>query len=111
MKKISKAKLKLREQFAVLAVEAIKSHGGTPTDEARREYTMPTKYGPLWLHVVPDFGDIGTVFTRFDNNVLAAPQTGCNKFSGKWNHHYFTWDLEMAIQDLRYNLGRVAISA
>lgn len=110
MKTISKAKQKLRERFAAAAVEAIRRHYGTPTDEARREYTMPTKYGPLRLHVVSDFGDIGTVFMQFDNDALAAPYTGCSQPSGKWNHHYFHWDLAAAVDDLRRALGRVAIA-
>jgi len=110
MKTLSKAKQKLRDRFEGQAVETIKSHYGTPTDEARREYTMPTKYGPLWLHVVADFGDIGTVFTRFDNADMAAPHTGCNPYSGKWNHHYFHWDLSAAVHDLQQQLGSVAIA-
>ena len=110
MKTLIKTIQKLRDRFAATAVETILRHYGTPTDEARREYTMPTKYGPLRLHIIPDFGDIGAVMTRFANADHAAPQTGCNPYSGKWNHHYFHWDLSLAVQDLQQQLGSVAIA-
>jgi hypothetical protein len=53
-------------------------------------------------------GEVGTVFSRFDNPQAALQLVDCNRFSGKWNFHYFTgWTVETAIADLASQLRRV----
>jgi hypothetical protein len=51
---------------------------------------------------------LGTVFTRFDDPKTARQLVDCNRFSGKWNHHYFDgWTVETAINDLSVWLKKV----
>jgi hypothetical protein len=50
----------------------------------------------------------GTVFTCFDDPAAARQLVDCNRFSGKWNHHYFDgWDTKTALADLSIQLEKV----
>ena len=56
--------------------------------------TLQTKAGRLCLHVDADQLDgLGTLFTCFDDPQAARQFVDCNRFSGKWNFHFFDgWD-------------------
>lgn len=73
------------------------------------DFTLQTKAGKLILH--PDENDtigLGTVFTRFDDPQAARQLVDCNRFSGKWNFHYFDgWTVETAMDDLSDQLKGV----
>ena len=109
-KKLSKAKLKLQEQFRQDVIDAITASGGVPCEGGCYDWTMPTRYGTLGLSVSKfptEFG-VGTVFTRFENHELAEPHTGCSHYSGKWNFHYLdVWTPDTAVLDLEWQLRKV----
>jgi hypothetical protein len=51
---------------------------------------------------------LGTVYARFDDPQKARLLANCNRFSGKWNAHYFDgWTVETAVDDLRRRLRMV----
>ena len=81
--------------------------GGEAGGEDR--FTLQTKAGKLLLH--PDENDtigLGTVFTCFDDPQAARQLVDCNRFSGKWNFHYFDgWTVETAMDDLSAQLKGV----
>jgi len=95
-----------RIQFLKQAKQLLLDLGATPVGE---EFVLVTKAGKLKLHPSDwDGEEIGTVFGRFDDPDVARQLVDCNRFSGKWNHHYFsTWTVETAIADLAYWLRRV----
>lgn len=100
-----------QKQFRQGAAEVIRTVGGTesPNESGGYRFHLDTKYGLLRLHI--DEHDQhegpGTVFTCFEN-ATAASEIGGNRFSGKWNHHYFAgWTVEAALGDLEKNLHRV----
>jgi hypothetical protein len=97
-----------RQRFVHRCHELIKTFGGVRT-EGFYEWALPTRYGRLGLTVTENTaGGPGTVFTRFDDPQAAHPHTGCNRFSGKWNHHYFdNWTVDTALADLECDLHRV----
>ncbi|MGO8744665.1 MAG: hypothetical protein ACLQNE_01625 [Thermoguttaceae bacterium] len=71
---------------------------------------METKAGRLLLSVDANQRlGLGTVFTCFDDpKVARALVPDCNRFSGKWNHHYFDgWTVEGALADLEFQLKRI----
>ena len=73
------------------------------------EFVLETKVGRLTLYPVEnrDKG-LGTVFGRFDDSEAARQIADCNRFSGKWNRHYFEgWTVETAIDDLAARLRKV----
>ena len=54
------------------------------------EFVLETRVGRLRLHPsVHQEEGLGTVFGRFDAPEKARQLVDCNRFSGKWNHHYF----------------------
>jgi hypothetical protein len=73
------------------------------------DYVLQTKAGRLKLHVSNYEGEeVGTVYARFDDPDTAKLLVDCNRFSGKWNFHYFDgWTVESAIADLSAQLRRV----
>jgi len=101
-----------RQRFVKQAVQLLLGLGAKQEDGEAYRFTIQTKAGVLRLH--PDENHTsgpGTVFTRFDDPQAARQIVDCNQFSGKWNHHYFDpWDVETAIADLTYWLGRVISS-
>ena len=72
-------------------------------------FTLQTKAGRLTLH--PSKNEtigLGTVFTRFNDPQAARQLVDCNRFSGKWNQHYFdAWTVETAVEDLTFQLDKV----
>ena len=72
-------------------------------------FTLQTKAGRLRLHPDADQHDgPGTVFTCFDDPQAARQFVDCNRFSGKWNFHYFDgWTVETAIKDFSARLRLV----
>jgi hypothetical protein len=72
-------------------------------------FTLETKAGRLRLHPDADQREgPGTLYTCFDNPEAARQLVDCNKFSGKWNHHYFDgWTVDTAIYDLTLQLKKV----
>ena len=54
------------------------------------------------------FDGLGTLYTCFDDPQAARQLVDCNRFSGKWNHHFFDgWTVETALHDLSVQLRRV----
>jgi hypothetical protein len=102
---------RIQEQFRRGAAEVIRHIGGTelPDENSGYRFHLDTKYGLLRLHV--DEHDQhegpGTVFACFEN-ATAASTIVSNRFSGKWNLHYFDgWTVEAALKDLEAKLRRV----
>jgi len=88
--------------FAKGARAVIQKHGGQP-DESAYEWMLDTKFGPLHLSVNDD-----SVMTRFDFPKVAHPETACNPYSGKWNHHYLRGCTpKQALADLDARLKRI----
>lgn len=83
-------------------------HDGLPD----YEFTYNSKYGELRLHVLPRTSGQagpGDVMTRFHFAKMANPHTGCNPFSGKWNHHYFDgYSEKSALDAFKASMERVA---
>jgi hypothetical protein len=100
------ASKKRRDLFLAKAKELLIDLGA---DQEGDGYILQTKAGRLMLH--PDDFDgegVGTVFSRFDDPQTARQFVDCNRFSGKWNHHYFNgWTVETAIADLSAQLRRM----
>jgi hypothetical protein len=103
---------KERQRFVQKAVELLLSLGAKENEGNLYRFTMQTKAGSL--HLTPEANTtvgLGTLFTRFDDPATARQIVDCNKYSGKWNHHYFDgWTVETAIADLKYWLGKVISS-
>ena len=98
---------KRRELFLAEAKQLLIDLGAQQVGDG---YILHTKAGRLTLH--PDdhdyAGEVGTVFSRFDNPQAARRFVDCNPHSGKWNHHYFNgWTVETAIADLASQLRRI----
>ena len=97
---------KQRQVFLAKAKELLLSLGASQKGD---DFTLQTKVGALTIH--PDSNDtigLGTVFTRFDDPQAARQLVDCNRFNGKWNHHYFDgWTVETAIDDLSSRLKKV----
>ena len=77
------------------------------------EWGLQTRHGQLGLNVRENTtSGPGTVFTRFVDPKAAHPQTGCNQYSGKWNHHYFDgWTVDAAVIDFERCLRSVLLVA
>ncbi len=95
-----------RQLFLAKAKALLLDLGAEPQGD---DFTLQTKAGPLRLHPSDDEGEeVGTVFSRFDDPQAARLLVDCNRFSGKWNHHYFNgWTVDTAIADLSAQLRRV----
>ena len=100
---------KERQRFVRKAVELLLSLGAKETVNGLYRFTMQTKAGSL--HLTPEANTtigLGTLFTRFNDLQAAQQLVNCNKYSGKWNHHFFDgWTVETAIADLTFWLGKV----
>jgi hypothetical protein len=103
---------KERQRFVRKATERLLSLGAKEDAGETYRFTVQTKAGILRLH--PDENQTsgpGTLFTRFDDPAAGRRLVDCNQFSGKWNHHYFDpWDVDTAISDLTFWLGKVISS-
>ena len=103
---------KERQRFVKQAVQLLLTLGAKQDGSETYRFTLQTKAGVLHLH--PDESQttgLGTLFTRFDNPQAARQIVDCNRFSGKWNFHYFDgWDVETAITDLTFWLNKVILS-
>lgn len=103
---------KERQRFVQKAVELLLNLGAKQNEGELYRFILQTKASIL--HLTPEENQsigLGTVFTRFDDPQAARQLVDCNKFSGKWNFHYFGgWDEETAIADLTFWLGKVISS-
>lgn len=109
-----------RRRFVTAASSLIEKHGGTPsrppfqngiTGGLHTEFTLNSKFGPLRLSVyerTTDSGGPGDVMTRFEFSRLTSLSTGCNPYTGKWNHHYFSpWTTDDALADIERWLKQI----
>jgi hypothetical protein len=96
-----------QRQLFLAKAKALLLHLGAV--QQRDDFILQTRVGPLRLHPSDDESEeVGTVFSRFDDPQAARQLVDCNRFSGKWNHHYFNgWTVETAIADLSAQLRRV----
>ena len=81
---------KQRQLFVKKSTELLLELGAKRDGGETYPYTLQTKAGRLWL--CPSENEtigLGTVFTYFDDPQAARKLVDCNKFSGKWNFHYF----------------------
>lgn len=105
---------KERASFALKACETIIRAGGRsePDDTGLYSWVIDTRCGPLYLHVSESTGSgIGFVAGRFlypDRGVAVLGADAVNRFSGKWNHHYFSpWSVDEAVADFERSLRPV----
>lgn len=100
-----------RQRFAnrardiILAKGARQTHQHTTAENRTHyEFEYDSKFGPLRISVYPrdtQAGGPGDVMTRFEFPKVAHPATDCNRYSGKWNRHYFDpWTVENALADI-----------
>jgi hypothetical protein len=73
------------------------------------DFVLETKAGRLTIYPTADQrAGLGTVFSRFDDPHAAQQFVDCNRFSGRWNHHYSDgWNVETAFHDLSARLKMV----
>ena len=97
---------KQRQLFLAKTRELLLGLGATQNGD---DFILQTKAGKLTLFPTPNETiGLGTVFTRFDDLKAALQFVPCNRFSGKWNHHFFDgWTVETAIQELDFQLRKV----
>jgi hypothetical protein len=97
---------KQRQMFLAKATAMLLDLGAEPGDF---DFTLQTKAGLLKLHPTENQADgLGTVFSRFEDPKAARELVDCNRYSGKWNHHFFAgWTMEGAIQELAFQLKKV----
>ncbi len=105
-KQTMKATKKIRQRFLAQAKQLLFDLGATQEGD---DFVLQTRAGRLKLYPSNYEGEIlGTVFSRFDDPQAARQFVDCNRFSGKWNFHYFHgWTVETAIADLKSWLRRV----
>lgn len=95
-----------RQLFLAKVKELILSLGA---EEQGDDFILQTRAGLLTLHL-DENGTIGlgTVFSRFDDPLTAVQLVDCNRFSGKWNFHFFDgWTVKAAVDDLSVRLKTV----
>jgi hypothetical protein len=73
------------------------------------EFVLETKAGRLTIYPTADQrAGLGTVLARFEDPHAAQKLVDCNRFSGRWQHHYSdAWAVETAIDNLSAWLGKV----
>ena len=100
---------KQRRLFLSQATKLLLDLGAKQDGGEAYGFTLQTKAGRLRLQ--PDANQQdgpGTVFTCFDDPQAALQFVDCNRFSGKWNWHYFDgWTVETAIKDFSARLRLV----
>ena len=96
-----------RRLFVQRCTALITDLGGVRS-EGMYEWGLQTRYGRLELNVRENTtSGPGTVFTRFVDAKAALPQTGCNQYSGKWNHYWFEGTVDYALKELEHRLKAV----
>lgn len=97
---------KTRQQFITKVTALLLDLGAQQTDY---DFLLHTKAGLLRIYPADNMAvGLGTVFTRFDDPQAAGKLVGCNRYSGKWNHHFFDgWSMESALNELDYQLRRI----
>lgn len=97
---------KQRQLFLAKVATLLLDLGATPSDY---DFALQTKVGLLKLHPSENHCEgLGTVFTRFNDPKAATELTGCNPYSGKWNHFYFSgWTVDSAMENLALHLRRL----
>ena len=101
---------KQRNIFLAQAVKLLLDLGAQQDGgETLYRFTLQTKAGRLRLHPDADQHEgPGTVYTCFDDVEAARQFVDCNRFSGKWNHHYFDgWTVETALAEFSARLRLV----
>ena len=100
---------KKRQLFLANATKLLLDLGAKQDGGEVYGFTLQTKAGRLRLQPDADQQDgPGTVFTCFDDPQAALQFVDCNRFSGKWNFHYFDgWTVETAIKDFLARLRLV----
>jgi hypothetical protein len=97
---------KERQRFVAKAKAVLLDLGAEQHED---RFILQTKAGKLTLR--PSENEtigLGTVFSRFDDPQAARQLVDCNRFSGKWNHHFFgDWTVDTAIYDLSVQLKKV----
>ena len=98
-----------RRLFVQRCTALIADLGGVHSEGGLYEWELPTNFGRLCLSVVENTTSASvTVLTRFVDAKAAHPQTACNPYSGKWNHHYFDgWMVDAAVIDFERCLRSV----
>ena len=98
-----------RQQFITKVTQLLLDLGAKQDGGEVYPLTLQTKAGRLLLHVDGDQRDgLGTIYACFDDPQAARQLVDCNRFSGKWNHHFFDgWTVETALHDLSVQLRRV----
>jgi hypothetical protein len=90
-----------QETFVRKANKLIKRYGGVPVKNTH--WTLETKYGHLVLEV-----EEVTVFARFEDAERAHRHTGCQRYTGRWDHQYLEpWTVKKALADLKSLLKKV----
>ena len=100
-----------RQRFVREATALLLSLGAVQQGE---DFILQTKAGRLTLHPEAEKRRewLGTVYAVFDDPQAARQLVGCNRYCGKWNHHYLNdWTVETAIYDLAYQLKKVLVPA
>jgi hypothetical protein len=110
----TKVSTKDREAFVQRVREVIRQAGGRDEPDDTGLYSTliaDTKCGPLHLHVSESkSGGLGFVAGRFINPDRAVAVLGAesvNKYTGKWNHHYWLVLTDAAVAHFQWSLGRV----
>jgi hypothetical protein len=114
------AKPTVKERFVAALVAVLTEAGAKRASKPylAYEYVLDTKGGRLHLSVRGNLSRPGaSVYGRFENVGAGCKTLGCRPknisgevdgFSGKWNQHYFTRNVDDAVRNLRYQLARVA---
>jgi len=77
-------------------------------EQDKDRFTLQTKVGRLNVHPSEEHTGLGTVYARFDDPKAAWELVDCNRYSGKWNFHFFDgWTVEKAIAELSFWLRRM----
>lgn len=112
-------RLTVKERFVAALVAVLTEAGAKKAEKPylAYEYVLDTKGGRLHLSVRDNLSQPGaSVYGRFEDVEAGCKALGCqpksisgevNGFSGKWNQHYFTRNVDDAVRALRYQLARV----
>ena len=98
-----------RQRFVREVTQLLLRLGAKQDGSEACRFTLQTKAGVLRVHPEENrTSGPGTLFTRFDDPQAARQLVDCNRFSGKWNQHYFDgWSVETAVADLAFQLNKV----
>jgi len=102
---------KFTERILELGAVKIKS-----LTDSHVTFELSTRFGRLEIYLYSDHVHCFTVFSCFDDVDKAKAETGCNPYSGKFNHHRGLYDdetvndaVDMAIGHFKWTLEKVKI--